>query len=250
TLCNHLDVELTQHHRAIYDAEATAYLFWKLLNMLDEHEIVNHNELNDHMGEGDAYQHSRPFHASLLVQNETGLKNLYKIVSHSHIDYFYRVPRVPRSLLEKYREGILIGSGCNQGEVFETLMQKSVDDAVKVADFYDFIEVQPPENYSHLIENELIQNEAQLYDIIRNIVKLSESVDKKIVATGNVHYIDDHEKLYRQILIASQKGNPLNRQALPDTPFRKTNEMLESFKFLGDKVAEEIVVKNSNQMND
>ncbi|HLQ97940.1 MAG TPA: PolC-type DNA polymerase III [Candidatus Dormibacteraeota bacterium] len=250
TLCKHLDVELTQHHRAIYDAEATAYLFWKLVQRLFEQDINNHNQLNNHMGEGKAYQRARPHHCILLAQNEQGLKNLYKLVSFSHIDYFYRVPRIPRSLLQKLREGILIGSACDEGEVFETMMQKSEAEAEKVAEFYDYIEVQPPANYSHLVSRGLVQNEAQVLDIISNVVKVGKRIGKPVVATGNVHYIDDHEKLYRQILLASQKGNPLNRQALPDTPFRTTNEMLESFKFLGDQVAEEIVVKNSNQMND
>src|SRR5690625_1173023 len=162
TLCKHLEVELTQHHRAIYDAEATAYLFWKLVQRLFEREINNHNQLNDHMGEGKAYQHSRPQHCILLVQNEIGLKNLYKLVSHAHIDYFYRVPRVPRSLLQKLREGLLVGSACDEGEVFGTMMQKSEEEAEKVAEFYDYIEVQPPANYSHLVGRGLVQNEAQI----------------------------------------------------------------------------------------
>ncbi len=147
TLCKHLDIELTQHHRAIYDAEATGYLTWKLVNKLLEQGITNHNKLNDHMGEGDAYQRSRPFHCTIIAQNDTGLKNLYKLVSYAHINYFYRVPRIPRSVLESHREGLLIGTACDQGEVFETMMQKSEDEAEKVAEFYDYIEVQPPENF-------------------------------------------------------------------------------------------------------
>ncbi|MFC4557157.1 PolC-type DNA polymerase III [Virgibacillus kekensis] len=248
TMCKQLDIELTQHHRAIYDAEATGYLLWKLVKSLLEKEITNHQRLNDHMGEGNAYQRSRPFHCTLLASTQEGLKNLYKIVSHAHIDYFYRVPRVPRSLLQKLREGILVGSGCDKGEVFETMMQKSADEAEKVAEFYDYIEVQPPSNYAHLIEKDLVQNEAQILDIISKLVKMAERLDKTVVATGNVHYIDEHDKLYRQILIASQAGNPLNRQTLPDTPFRTTNEMLECFSFLGEDKAYEIVVENTNSL--
>src|SRR5699024_11299359 len=144
TLCKHFDIELTQHHRAIYDAEATGYLLWKLVEELLEREITNHNELNDHMGEGNAYQRSRPFHCTLLAQNQEGLKNIYKLVSYAHINYFYRVPRIPRSLLQKHREGVLIGTACDEGEVFETMMQKSQEEAEEVAEFYDFIEVQLP----------------------------------------------------------------------------------------------------------
>ena len=249
TLCKRLEVELTQHHRAIYDAEATAYLFWKLVALVEEEDLVNHNQLNAHVGTGDSYQHSRPSHCTILVQNKVGLKNLYKLVSYSHIKYFYREPRIPRSVLEKHREGLLIGSSCNQGEIFETVMQKSIDEAEEVAELYDYFEIQPPANYIGLLENSMIQNEAQLLEILRNIVELGERLDKPVIGTGNVHYIDDHEKLYREVLIASQKGNPLNRQTLPDTPFRTTNEMLDSFSFLGDDKAKEIVVENSHKIN-
>lgn len=246
TLCKHLDIELTQHHRAIYDAEATGYLLWKLVQKLLDKEITNHNELNNHMGEGDAYKRSRPYHCILLAQTQEGIKNLYKLVSSAHIDYFYRVPRIPRSLLKKLRGGLMIGTACDKGEVFETMMQKSAEEAEKAAEFYDYIEVQPPANYSHLIEKDLVQNESQILDIIKKLVELGKRMNKPVVATGNVHYIDDHDKQYRQILISSQAGNPLNRQTLPDTPFRTTNEMLDCFKFLGKDVAYEIVVKNTN----
>ncbi|WP_163971253.1 PolC-type DNA polymerase III [Oceanobacillus halotolerans] len=248
TLCKYLDIELTQHHRAIYDAEATGYLLWKLVKGLLKETITNHNQLNDHMGEGKAYQRSRPFHCTLIAQTQEGLKNLYKLVSHAHIDYFYRVPRIPRSLLTKLRQGIIVGSACDQGEVFETMMQKSADEAEKVAEFYDYIEVQPPSNYAHLIEKDLVQNEAQIIDIINKLVALGERMEKPVVATGNVHYIEDHEKRYREILIASQAGNPLNRHTLSDTPFRTTNEMLDCFQFLGKEKAKEIVVENTQQL--
>ncbi|HLR60313.1 MAG TPA: PolC-type DNA polymerase III [Pseudogracilibacillus sp.] len=250
TLCKRLEVELTQHHRAIYDAEATAYLFWKLVALVEEEDLVNHKHLNAHVGTGDSYQHSRPSHCTILVQNQTGLKNLYKLVSYSHIKYFYREPRIPRSVLEKHREGLLIGSSCNQGEVFETVMQKSIDEAEEVAELYDYFEIQPPANYIGLLENSMIKNEAQLLEILKNIVELGNRLNKPVIGTGNVHYIDDHEKLYREVLIASQKGNPLNRQTLPDTPFRTTNEMLDSFSFLGKDKAKEIVVENSHKIND
>lgn len=249
TLCKRLEVELTQHHRAIYDAEATAYLFWKLVALVEEENLVNHKHLNAHVGTGDSYQHSRPSHCTILVQNQTGLKNLYKLVSYSHIKYFYREPRIPRSVLEKHREGLLIGSSCNQGEIFETVMQKSIDEAEEVAELYDYFEIQPPANYIGLLENSMIKNEAQLLEILKNIVELGNRLNKPVIGTGNVHYIDEHEKLYREVLIASQKGNPLNRQTLPNTPFRTTNEMLDSFSFLGKDKAKEIVVKNSHKIN-
>src|SRR5699024_11645856 len=113
TLCKHLDIELTQHHRAIYDAEATGYLCCKLIQGVIAKDITNHNQLNNHIGEGDAYKRGRPSHCILLAQNEIGLKNIFKLVSHAHIDYFYRVPRIPRSLLERLRDGVLIVSFCD-----------------------------------------------------------------------------------------------------------------------------------------
>src|SRR5699024_2056240 len=141
-------------------------------------------------------------------------------------------------------------SACDQGEIFETMMQKSEDEAEKVAEFYDYIEVQPPANYKNLVSRGLVQNEAQLMDIIKKITSLGKRLNKLVVGTGNVHYIEEHDQLYRQILIASQKGNPLNRQTLPDTHFRTTNEMLLCFEFLGETLAQEIVVTNSNKLND
>ncbi|NMA91242.1 MAG: PolC-type DNA polymerase III [Amphibacillus sp.] len=247
-LCKHYGIELTQHHRAIYDTEATAYLLWKLVKEAEEKGITNHNQFNQHMGEGNAYQRARPYHATLLAKNEIGLKNLYKLISMAHVDYFYRVPRLPRSKIIEHREGILIGSACQQGEVFETMMQKSIEEAEKVAGFYDYIEVQPPANYYPLIEQELVQNEAQIYEIIRNIVDLADTLNKPCVATGNVHYLDKEDKFYRQILIKSQKGNPLSRRSLPDVPFRTTDEMLECFNFLDDDKAKEIVVTNTQKL--
>ncbi|QAS50963.1 PolC-type DNA polymerase III [Halobacillus litoralis] len=248
TLCKKFDIELTQHHRAIYDAEATGYLLWKLVKKAMDREITNHKNLNDYMGEGKAYQRSRPSHCTLLATNSTGLKNIYRLVSEAHVNYFYRVPRIPRSLLTKYREGILVGSGCDKGEVFETIMQKSEEEAEKVADFYDYIEIQPPGNYKHLVEKDLVQTEAQILDILKRLVRMAERLGKTVAATGNTHYVEPHEKQYRQILISSQNGNPLNRQTLPEVHFKTTNEMLEELSFLGEEKAKEVVVANTKKI--
>ena len=203
------------------------------------------------MGKGNAYQRARPYHCILIAQTEVGLKNLFKLVSISHLNYFYRVPRIPRSQIEKYREGILIGSACAKGEVFERMMQKGPEEAEKAATFYDYLEVQPKEVYQHLIELELVRDEKSLEEIISNIVKLGEKLNLPVVATGNVHYLNPNDKIYRQILINSQGGaNPLNRHKLPDVHFRTTNEMLDCFSFLGKEKAKEIVVGNTNKIAD
>lgn len=251
TLAKKFDIELTQHHRAIYDTEATAHLLIKMLKDADEKGIKYHDEFNHHMGEGKAYQRLRPSHCTLLAQNDIGLKNLFKLVSLSHINYFYRVPRIPRSVLQQHREGIIVGSGCDKGEVFEGMMQKSPDEVEKIAEFYDYFEVMPPEVYAHLIEMEYVRDEQSLQSIISNIVKLGKKMNKPVVATGNVHYLHPNDKIYRQILVSSQGGaNPLNRHKLPNVHFRSTDEMLQCFSFLGEETAKEIVVTNSNLIAD
>ncbi|WP_059105201.1 PolC-type DNA polymerase III [Shouchella shacheensis] len=243
TLCKKFDIELVSHHRAIYDTEATAYLLWKMVKDVTGKEILFHDELNDHMGQGN-FHRQRPSHCTILVTSQEGLKNLYRLVSMSHVEYYFRTPRIPRSQLNKYREGLLIGSACDKGEVFEGMMQKSADEVEKVARFYDFIEIQPLGNYRHLIERELIKNEEALQEIIGKIVTLGDEQDIPVVATGNVHYLHEEDAIYRKILIASQGGaNPLNRQTLPPVHFRTTPEMLEEFSFLGEEVAKQVVVE-------
>ncbi|TDL35017.1 PolC-type DNA polymerase III [Jeotgalibacillus sp. S-D1] len=251
TLAKKFEVELTQHHRAIYDAEATGYILVKMLKKAQEKEIFNHNQLNDYMGVGEAFKRARPSHVTLLATTQEGLKNLFKLVSISHLNYFYRVPRIPRSTLQKHREGLLIGSGCDKGEVFEGMMQKSAEEVEEVASFYDYIEIHPKSAYKHLIELELIRDEENLEEIMKKVVDLAEKLNLPAVATGNVHYLDKNDKLYRKILISSMGGaNPLNRHELPDVHFRTTNEMLEEFSFLGKEKAKELVVTNSNKIAD
>ncbi|MGJ7921026.1 PolC-type DNA polymerase III [Neobacillus sp. LXY-4] len=251
TLAKKFDVELTQHHRAIYDAEATGYLLLKMLKDAMEKGIEYHDQFNDNMGKGNAYQRARPYHCILLAQTELGLKNLFKLISIAHINYFYRVPRIPRSILQKYREGILVGSACDKGEVFEGMMQKSPEEVEAAAHFYDYLEVMPKQVYAPLIEMELVRDEKSLEQIITNIVSLGDKLGIPVVATGNVHYLNENDKIYRKILVNSQGGaNPLNRHQLPDVHFRTTNEMLEAFSFLGKEKAKEIVVTNTNKIAD
>lgn len=251
TLAKKFGIELTQHHRAIYDTEATSYLLTHLLKEAHQKGIMYHDELNDYVGGGDSYKRSRPTHCTLLAQNDEGLKNLFKLVSASHIDYFYRVPRIPRSLLQRHRKGLLVGSGCDKGEVFEAVMQKSMEEVEQTAKFYDYLEVHPKEVYSHLIERELIRDEWNLEDVIRKLVKVSKKLEIPLVATGNVHYLNENDAIFRQVLIGSQGGaNPLNRHKLPKVHFRTTNEMLDAFEFLGTETAHEIVVANSNKIAD
>ena len=250
TLAKRYDVPLEQHHRAIYDAEATAYLFWLFVKEAEEMGMETHESLNNDMGNEDAYKRSRPFHATIYAQTQVGLKNLFKLVSLSMVKYFFRTPRIPRSELNKLREGLLIGSSCSQGEVFEAMMQKGKQQAKSVATFYDFLEVMPKPIYSPLIEREMVKNEKHLEDIIKNIVELGDELSIPVVATGNVHYLDPEDAVYRSILIETLASGRLTHSVHPKVHFRTTNEMLEEFAFLGKEKAYEIVVANSQKIAD
>ncbi|MBF8808185.1 MAG: PolC-type DNA polymerase III [Enterococcus lacertideformus] len=245
-------VSLEQHHRAIYDAEATGHLAWIFIKeAMDNHEMFYHDQLNAHVGEGDSYKRARPFHVTILAKNQAGLKDLFKLISMSNVEYFERVPRIPRSQLKKLREHLLIGSACDKGEIFEAMMQKGIEEARNRAKFYDYIEVMPKAVYAPLLEQELVKNEHDLEEIIRNLVEIGHSLNKIVVATGNVHYLNEEDAIYRKILINSMGGaNPLNRHSLPDVHFRTTDEMLIAFNFLGEVLANEIVVENTNKIAD
>jgi DNA polymerase-3 subunit alpha (Gram-positive type) len=250
-LSKKLGVELTQHHRAIYDAEATGNVLMVMIKDLREKELTNLDQLNQVKGSVDSYKKARPSHCTILVQNSIGLKNLFKIVSDSNIKYLHRVPRVPKSLITKYREGLLIGSSCDEGEVFKAFMSKSINEVYPIADFYDYFEIHPLDVYEPLLEMEHIRSKYALETIIKGICQLGEETGKPVVATGNTHYIDHTDKIYRDILVRSQGGaNEMNRHRLPDVHFRTTDEMLENFKFLGEEKAIEVVVTNTNKIAD
>ncbi|WP_277584198.1 PolC-type DNA polymerase III [Psychrobacillus antarcticus] len=251
TLTKKFNIELTQAHRAIFDCEATGYLLLHLLKEAEEHKIAYHDDFNKHIGQGDSYKRARPTHCTILVKNEIGLKNLFKLVSLAHTTTFHRVPRLKRSVLQKHREGLIIGSGCDKGEVFEGLMQKPLEQVEEIAQFYDYLEIHPKEVYAHLIEKELVRDEWNLEDIIRKMIKIGKKINLPVVATGNVHYLHENDAIFRKILVNSQGGaNPLNRHELPKVHFRTTNEMLDAFAFLGEDLAKEIVVSNSQKIAD
>lgn len=244
-------VNLEQHHRAIYDAEATGHLAWIFVKeAMEHHEMFLHEDLNRHVGGENSYKAARPFHATILVQTQKGLKNLFKLISMSNVTYFHdKVPRIPRSELVKLREGLIVGSGCDKGEVFVAMMQKGVEAAKKLAGFYDYIEIMPKPVYAPLIEQELIKNEADLEEIIANLIKIGDELNKPVIATGNVHYLNEEDSIYRKILINSMGGaNPLNRHSLPKVHFRTTDEMISEFAFLGEQKAKEVVVINPNAL--
>jgi len=246
-------VSLEQHHRAVYDAEATGHLAWIFVKeAMEKHEMYLHKDLNRHVGGANSIKAARPFHATILVKTQKGLKNLFKLVSMSNVKYFHdKQPRIPRSELVKLREGLLIGTACDKNEVFVAMMQKGYEEAKELAKFYDFIEVMPKAVYAPLIEQELIKSEKDLEDIIAKLVKIGDELKKPVIASGDVHYLNEEDAIYRKILINSMGGaNPLNRHTLPDVHFRTTDEMLTEFQFLGNEKAKEIVVTNPNKINE
>ncbi|MFH5810512.1 PolC-type DNA polymerase III [Companilactobacillus sp. FL22-1] len=252
SLAKRYNIVLEHHHRADSDAETTGYLMYKLFDELeDKFGTDNVSQLNDHIGGDEAYKQARPSHAILLAQTQAGLKNMFKIVSYSMTQYYYRTARVPRRLLNKYREGIIVGSACENGEVFTSMMQKGYDETRELAQYYDYLEVMPRSLYQHLIDIKIIKDEAALQEILKNIVKLGKELKKPVVATGDVHYIDEHDKVYRDIVIKAVKSNALARRPqLPDVQFRTTNEMFDEFSYMDQATEQEIIVDNPKKIMD
>ncbi|WCK52859.1 PolC-type DNA polymerase III [Aneurinibacillus sp. Ricciae_BoGa-3] len=249
TLAGKFNVSLENHHRAVDDSEATGYVFFNMLKEIIEQGITNLGDMNNHVGLD--LHNSRPFHCNIYALNEVGKKNLYKIISLSHTEFLYKTPRIPKSKIVQYREGLIISSGCEKGELFETVLNKTLEEAEEVARFYDVLEIQPIEINRHLVDKQLVAGEAALIEANRKIVQLGEKLNLPVIATGNVHYIDPHEKIYRDILIQGITGfSPLKDQRKPDAHFRTTNEMLEEFSYLGEEKAKEVVITNPNMLAD
>lgn len=248
TLAKRFEVNLEKHHRAIYDSETTGKLcFIFLKDAKEKYDITNINELNNYIHRENAYKQGRPFHVVLLTQNLTGLKNLYKLESFSNIDYFYRVPRIPRSVLNEYREGLIVGSACDTGEIINTLIQKGYEETKKLATFYDYLEIQPKAAYAPLFEDGQIKSNSQYEHLVEELVRLSKEMEIPLVATGDVHYLNEEDHVYREILIETQ--NPGKRgKAHAKVPFLTTTEMLDEFSFLGEETAKQVVVENSQEV--
>ena len=245
------------HHRGDYDAEGTALVFHKMLNKLSNRNIDKMSDLNKLVSKEEIHKYGRANHVNLLVKNKAGLKNLFKIISLANTKYIYKTPRILRSVIEEHRDGILVGSGCYESEVFMEAKSKSDDELSNIIRFYDYVEVQPMECYSHLIQTGDFANEVELAANIEKIVRVTGEAGKIVVATGDVHHIKRDDKIYREIIV-NQKvpgggRHPLAKNGIKEIPsnhFRTTDEMLENFKFLGEDKAYEIVVENTNKIAD
>ncbi|ANR74843.1 PolC-type DNA polymerase III [Streptococcus sp. oral taxon 064] len=254
-LTKRFGVALEHHHMANYDAEATGrLLFIFIKEVAEKHGVTDLARLNIDLISPDSYKKARIKHATIYVKNQVGLKNIFKLVSLSNTKYFEGVPRIPRTVLDAHREGLILGSACSEGEVFDAVVSQGVDAAVEVAKYYDFIEVMPPAIYAPLIAKEL-------QTIIKSLIEVGDRLDKPVLATGNVHYIEPEEEIYREIIVRSLgQGAMINRTIghgehaqpapLPKAHFRTTNEMLDEFAFLGEDLARKLVIENTNALAD
>ncbi|KXT75425.1 PolC-type DNA polymerase III [Streptococcus sp. DD12] len=259
-LTKRFGVALEHHHMANFDAEATGRLLFIFLKEAKEkHKVINLNQLNFDLIREDSYQKAKPYHTTIYVQTQEGLINMFKLVSLSNVTYFSGIPRIPRSVLDAHREGLLLGTACSDGEVFDTLLLKGFDAAVEVARYYDFIEVMPPALYRPLLAQDMFEDEKGIEKTIQDLVAIGQSLDKPVLATGNVHYLDPEDAIYREIIVRSLgQGAPINRPIgkgdgaqpapLPEAHFRTTNEMLDDFAFLGEAEARRLVITEPNAL--
>ena len=233
------------HHRAVNDAECTAKILIKMFEEIREEGITTMRGLNGLVDLATLVKGGRPFHTILLVKNKTGLVNLYKLVSMGHLEYFNRRPRIPKSIIEQYREGLIIGSACEQGEVYRSVLNNAPEEKQKqIASFYDYLEIQPHENNQFLIREGSVQNREQLSEINRRIIDLGKSLGKPTVATTDAHFLEPQDISYRRILMDSIGFKDADEGPL--LYYRTTDEMLEEFSYLGEDLAKEVVIDNPN----
>ena len=252
TLTKHLNVVLDNHHRAVDDAEATAHIFLKLVQMLYERDIYTLDKLNEEGTlDDESIKKLHQYHCIILASNEMGRINLYRLVSASHLQYFNRFPKIPKSLVNKYREGLIIGSACEAGELFRAMVNGRSDaEIARIVNFYDYLEVQPIGNNSFMIEKEdyYVKDEEDLRDLNRRVISLGEKFDKPVVATCDVHFLNPEDEIYRRIIMAGKGFDDADNQ--PPLYLHTTEEMLSEFDYLGNDKAYEIVVTNTNKIMD
>ena len=248
-----LNISLENHHRAVDDAGATAEIFVRFVEMLKEREIDTLKELNQFGSMNpDAIRKLPSHHAVILAKNETGRVNLYRLVSMSHLQYFSRMPRIPKSEFLRYRDGLIIGSACEAGELFQAVLNgKSEEQIAKLVDFYDYLEIQPIGNNRFMIASDRVSNvrsEEDLRDLNRKIVRLGEKFQKPVVATCDVHFLDPEDEVYRRIIMAGKGFTDADEQA--PLYLHTTEEMMEEFSYLGTAKAHEVVIENPNKIAD
>lgn len=241
------------HHRADYDAKGTALILHKMIKKMSDLNVERISDIKKLVSTDDLHKFGRPYHVNLLAKNQAGLKNMFRIVSLSNTKYMYKTPRILRSEIEKNRDGLLIGSSCANGEIFTLARSKSDEEMNNLMSFYDYIEIQPLSVYGHLIQLHDFANSEELKNHVLKIIKIAKDNNKLIVATGDVHQLDPEDKIYREIIVNQNVPgggrHPLNREeitSIPSQHLMTTREMLDEFSFLGNDLAREIVITNTN----
>ena len=252
-IAENLGIKVEVAHRALDDVDTTVKVFKVMLDMLKERGAKTIDDIDQvsstEESKKDAYKKLKTYHAIILAKNYVGLRNLYKLVSLSHLHYFYRKPRILKSLYQKYSEGLILGSACEAGEIYQAIELGKTDEEIEeIANDYDYLEIQPIGNNQFLIRNEIVRDEEALRDINRKIVALGEKLNKPVVATCDVHFMDPQDEIYRRILEAGQGYDDADNQA--PLYLRTTEEMLQEFSYLGEEKAYEVVVTNTNKISD
>ena len=252
-VCKTMGISLENHHRAVDDAGATAEIFVKMIPLLKEQGVTNLKQVNEWGASSKEIVKRLPsYHAIILAENNVGRENLYRLVSASHLDYYSKRPRVPKSFLMKHREGLILGSACEAGELYRALLEdKPEAEIARLVNFYDYLEIQPLGNNEFMIESERvpsINNMEDIRNINRRIVELGEEYGKPVVATCDVHFLDPEDEVYRRIIMAGKGFEDADNQA--PLYLRTTEEMLAEFEYLGSDKAEEVVITNTNKIAD
>ena len=253
-LCKAFGVNLAHHHRAIDDAKATTMVFIKMLDDFINDGIYNYFDINKAIDDNERYKYVFPSHLTILSLNRTGLVNLNRIVTDSNTVHFHKGPRTTKAFLDSHKEGLIIGSGCFHGDVFDTALNGTYEELLKSMDYYDYIEVQPPMAYTFVMKDQDITLD-DIKELIKKIIKAAKEKEKIVVATSDVHELEPEHRLYRKMIYAKpligggfHEYNGL--EELPETHYRNTKEMLDEFSFLDSELAYNIVVKNTNIISD
>ena len=237
------------HHRACDDAEMLAHIFFRMIDIMEKSDLRDWRMLQQEMAEKTDPLKLKPYHQIILVKNKTGLKNLYKLISMSYLDYYRRFPRIPKTVLEKHREGLIIGSACEAGELFRAILENRPESEIEeIVNFYDYLEIQPICNNRFLIAEGTVADDEGLRNLNRRIVELGERYGKPVCATCDAHFLNEEDELYRKILLAGMKFKDFDRDV--GIYMRTTDEMLEEFSYLGEEKAYEVVVTNTNLIAD